>query len=184
MGADCRHCLNTPIPAIFMAGHATLPGQMTDEEFGAFLAEANSELAEKQVELSSKHGLGAFRRWWSDQETSLIRLFDAADRIVLEAEFVPIGTFSPLSDTWLWAWANVTTLPQQREKAEKLKELAGLTGFALFEDADTFKVDEAMAWELAAVSVKHLGAKGCYRAPSSDRSNFSFLALMKLQIVQ
>lgn len=70
MGADCRHCLNTPIPAIFMAGHATLPGQMTDEEFGAFLAEANSELAEKQVELSSKHGLGAFRRWWSDQETS------------------------------------------------------------------------------------------------------------------
>ena len=89
-----------------------------------------------------------------------------------------------MSSTWLWAWANVTTLPRQREKAAKLKELGGLTGFALFDDADTFEVDEPMAWELAAVSVKHLGARGCYRAPSSDGSNFGFLALINLQTVQ
>jgi hypothetical protein len=157
---------------------------MTDAEFGAFLAEANDELAEKQRELADDYGLGTCSRWCADQETSLIQYFDAADKLVLQAEFVPIGTFSPLSSTWLWAWANVTTLPRQREKAAKLKELSGLTGFALFDDADNFEVDEAMAWELAAVSVKHLGARGCYRAPSSDGSHFGFLALINLQTVQ
>jgi hypothetical protein len=40
-----------------------------------------------------------------------------------------------------------------------------------------------MEWELAAVSVKHLGAKGCYRAPSSDGSHFGFLAMEDLQAV-
>lgn len=157
---------------------------MTDEEFGVFLAEANDELADKQRVLAADYGLGSCSRWWADQETSLIQFFDAADKMVLQSEFVPIGTYSPLSNTWLWAWANVTTLPRQREKAEKLRELTGLTGFTLFEDADTFEVDEPMAWELAAVSVKHLGAKGCYRAPSSDGSNFGFLALVSLQVVQ
>lgn len=157
---------------------------MTDEEFGAFLAEANDELASKQMELAAEYGLGSSSRWWADQETSVIQFFDAADKLVLQAEFVPIGSFSPLSNTWLWAWANVTTLPRQREKAEKLKELSALTGFALFDDADTFEVDEPMAWELTAVSVKHLGARGCYRAPSSDGSHFGFLALINLQTVQ
>lgn len=160
------------------------PSQMTDAEFGVFLAEANDELAEKQRALAADYGLGSCSRWWADQETSLIQFFDASEKMVLQAEFVPIGTYSPLSSTWLWAWANVTTLPRQREKSERLRELAELTGFVLFEDADTFELDEPMAWELAAVSVKHLGAKGCYRAPSSDGSHFGFLALVNLQAVQ
>lgn len=114
----------------------------------------------------------------------MIQFFDSADKMVLQAEFVPIGTFSPLSNTWLWAWANVTTLPGQRQKAERLKQLNEVTGSTLFEDANTFEVDEPMAWELAAVSVKHLDAKGCYRAPSSDGTHFSFLALTSLHTLQ
>lgn len=157
---------------------------MTEEEFGAFLAEANDELKEKQRELATEHGLGSYSRWWSDQETSLIQFSDAAGKVGLQAEFVPIGSFSPLSNTWLWAWANVTTLPRPREQSEKLKELADLTGYVLFEDANTFEIDEAMAWELAAVSVKHLHAKGCYRAPSSDGTHHSFLALMSVEKIQ
>jgi hypothetical protein len=157
---------------------------MTDDEFGAFLAEAKEELQRKQNELASAWGLRSYRRWSTDQQTGLIQFFDAADKLALQANAVQIGSYSPLSNTWLWSWANVTALPAERAKSERLKELAQITGFELFEDSHTFEVDEAMAWELAAVSVKHLHAKGCYRTPSSDGSNFCFLALMDLQRFQ
>jgi hypothetical protein len=37
-----------------------------------------------------------------------------------------------------------------------------------------------MAWELAAIAVKHLGAMGCYRAPSSRGAPTTFLAITRI----
>ena len=49
-----------------------------------------------------------------------------------------------------------------------------------FEMVDAFKADESMAWELTAVAVKHLGAKGCYRAPSGG-GLYTFLAITDIR---
>jgi hypothetical protein len=62
---------------------------MSDEEFGAYLAKADNELAEAK-ELAANFGLGASSRWWADQETSRIQYFDAADKLVLQADWGPI----------------------------------------------------------------------------------------------
>lgn len=157
---------------------------MTDEDFEAFREEACDELRVKQASLQAAYQLGTHGRWWFDQEAETLQFFDAQDRLRLEADVIHIGSYSRRSDTWLWAWANVSLLPKLRAKAETLRALESTTGYELFGDADTFEVDEPMAWELAAIAVKHLAAMGCYRAPNADESCLSFLALVELRTVQ
>lgn len=140
---------------------------MTDEEFETFLSSAQDELSNKQDLLVEQYGFGTRNRWWFDQTTEKLQLFDEADNLVIEADVVKIGTYSPKSNTWKWAWANESVLPGLRKKAEPLKELEDITGMEIFGYEAAFEIEgEAMAWELVAFSVRHLAALGCYRAPS------------------
>jgi hypothetical protein len=150
---------------------------MTDEEFDTFLSSAYEELTHKQALLVEQYGFGTLKRWWFDQTTEKLQLFDAADNLVIEADVIEIGTYSPISISWKWAWANDSTLPGLRKKAEPLKELHDITGIKIFGCEDAFEIQgEEMAWELAAFSVRHLAALGCYRAPSDGPT--VFLAIM------
>ncbi len=157
---------------------------MTENEFDLYLSEAMEELERKQENLKSEYGFGDYSRWWFEQSTSKLQFFDDNDVLCLETDIIDIGSYSSKSSTWLWAWANVSVLPTLRQESEKLKELSKITGYQLFEDYHTFHVDENMAWELAALSVKQLNAKGCYRAPSSTGENYSFLAIINLRRIQ
>src|SRR5580692_6064556 len=154
---------------------------MTDKEFGEFLASAVAELQLKQADLSDRLGFGQEGRWDFDQETQRLRLYDRADRLVVQADVIDVGSFAPQSRSWKWAWSNVSVLPALRERALKLKELEALTGLEMFGRSEAFQIDsEATAWELAAVSVMHLHALGCYRAPSPN-GLMSFLAIMSVE---
>jgi hypothetical protein len=157
---------------------------MTDAEFGQLLEEAKAELGRKQDTLQADYLLGSFPRWWFDQATEKLQFVDQYGHALVEADVVDIGSFSPKSKTWKWAWCNDSVLPSLREKAKRLKELEALTGSELFGREEPFEVDEPMAWELAALAVKHLGAKGCYRAPSSSIDGpHTFLAITEVHRV-
>lgn len=155
---------------------------MDDDAFQSFIDTAQQELAAKQEALMADYDLGTFPRFLFDQPSGTLRFFDQADRLAVEAEAIHIGSFAAESRTWKWAWANESVLPGLRQRAEPLRELVQVTGFDLFGDDAAFAIeDEAMAWELAAMSVQHLGALGCYRAPASGKSLLSFLAIMDIR---
>ena len=155
---------------------------MTDAEFEAFLVSAMDELKAKQDVLEKQYGLGHARRWWFEQTTEKLQFFDESNRVTAEADVIAVGSYSPKSNTWKWAWSNDAVLPVLRQKAGKLTELKAVTGMELFGKADTFRVEnESMAWELAAMSVRHLSALGCYRAPSSSGGPTTFLAITAIR---
>lgn len=155
---------------------------MNHDEFEQFIDSAMDELHEKQQRLTDDHGMGAYTRWWFDQETETLDFFDSRDMKVLEATVIDIGSYASDSNTWKWAWANDSVLQPLRDKASPLRTLTDLTGMSIFNEENAVKIDGApMAWELAAVSVRQLGALGVYRAPSSKRPLASFLAIMKLR---
>lgn len=155
---------------------------MSDAEFDEFLESANSELRQKQEALSSQFGLGAFQRWSFDQTTERLQFYDRSDGLRVAADVADIDSYSEQSSTWLWAWANSSVTDSLRRRAETLKALESLTGLAIFSRANAFKIeDEAMAWELAALAVKHMDALGCYRAPSSRPGGpKSYLAITEI----
>ena len=155
---------------------------MTESEFDAFLAKAVAQLKSKQAHMTEEFGFGAGGRWWFEQETQRLQLFDSNDQLTVEADVIDVGSFAPLASTWMWGWCNESLLPELRGRSRPLVELESLTGYAMFGRAEAFKIEgEPMAWELAAVSVMHLGALGCYRAPSSSNPLMSFLAIMSVK---
>ncbi|KAB2925541.1 MAG: hypothetical protein F9K30_07740 [Dechloromonas sp.] len=151
---------------------------MTDNEFEQFLKSALAELWEKQDRLESEHGFASYSRWFFDQQTEKLEMFDAKDQKAVVADVIDIGSYASNSNTWKWAWSNDSVLPSLREKSESLKALADLTGIGLFTSEEAFSVEnEHMAWELVAMSVRHLNAIGAYKAPSSSRPLSTFLAI-------
>jgi hypothetical protein len=157
---------------------------MTDEEFERFVQSAMAELSRKQDRLTAEYGLGGFARWDLDEQTETLAFFDAGGRKAVRADVIQIGSYSSNSGTWKWAWSNERALPHVRKKAEPLKQLAALTGFHMFAEQAAMSLDENMAWELAAISARHLDALGVYRAPSASRPLASFLGFLAITDIQ
>ncbi len=151
---------------------------MTDEDFEAFLATVDDELKSKQAELNRVYALGEMKRWWFGQEDAQLQFFDGNDKLVLDADTIVIGTFSPKSSSWRWAWSNLSLSSELQKKALPLRQLQTITGLDLFENDQAFMIDgEVMAWQLAAMAVHYLKALGCYRAPSASDGPHTYLAI-------
>lgn len=148
---------------------------MNEAEFDQLLLDCSEALKTKQARLESHFGLGSMGRWFFDQHRGALDFFAADGARQVSFSVTPIGTYSTTQDTWKWAWANGHLEQPLRDKAAAFKELAERTDYELFADAEPIQVDAGMAWELAALSVAHIDAIGCYRAPNRD--TWLFLAL-------
>lgn len=152
---------------------------MTNEQFQEFLQTALDDLRVKQEKLDAAYGITACVRWDLDEAAEKLKLVGRDGQLRVEADVVDVGSFAASSSSWMWGWANESYPASVREKAAVLKELAISTGFGLFASGSAIAVkDESMAWELAALSVRHLGALGVYKAPSPSRPTAAFFAIL------
>lgn len=156
---------------------------MDDSDFNVFLARAIEELEAKQTRLQTDYKLGQFDRWWIDLETGTLEFFYNDKSVRLVAEIVDIGSYSKKSGTWKWAWSNDSVPEHLRRQAIKLKELEAITNRNIFGLEHAFEADMELAWDIAALSVMHLSALGCYRSPSSNGDLFTFSALKTVHLV-
>jgi hypothetical protein len=74
----------------------------------------------------------------------------------------------------MWAWANEAFNDSLREKSSKLKQLAEITGFEIFEN-EMSDVEEDMIWEITGMAVHFLKAEGAYRGPANNTLYFYLL---------
>ena len=80
-----------------------------DSEYNALLRECMSEVEGKNQILSKEYGLGSFERWDIDQEVGELGFSNQGDP-KLVCEVVILGSYSNVSETWLWGWANESLL--------------------------------------------------------------------------
>ncbi len=135
---------------------------MNEAQFEEFLHEARRHVQLRNEVLKRGYGIFEFARWDHDGDAGRLTFSNpnAPDTVV--ANTTDIGSYSFNSKSWLWAWANDSLADAEREKAAALKGLFDTTGMRLFTD-EHFECDEFVAWEMAAVSVRHLGGIGSYR---------------------
>jgi hypothetical protein len=156
---------------------------MNDEEFELFLTNANTELKEKQAHLTAVYGFGSHKRWMFENDKAKLQFFNHADQLVIEADIIDIGSYSPGASTWKWAWAYESINPVLKIESLRIKELEEITNLVVFGEQKAFDADEYLAWELAAMAVKHLNALGCYRAFSSARNVNMFFAITEIKVI-
>lgn len=135
---------------------------MTLGQFEAFVRASVADLQAKQDDLERRFGLDGFARCRFDQPPGLLRFEGPDGRARVEAPYTEVGGFSPMTGTWTWGWANGSLREGPRMKSSRLRSLADLTGHDVFRRG-VREADEALAWELTAMAVKHLGAQGAYR---------------------
>lgn len=156
---------------------------MNDNEFELFLTSATEELKNKQDTLTKIYGFGSHKRWMFENDKAKLQFFNHDDQLVIEADIIDIGSYSPSASTWKWAWAYESITPQLKADSLRIKELEDITDLVVFGNKEPFEADEYLAWELAAMAVKHLNALGCYRAFSSARNVNMFFAITAVNVI-
>lgn len=157
---------------------------MNDEEFDVFVQESTDELDRKQKSLEKSHRLGKWAEYFYDTPSGELQFKDKSGKVQVRADTFPLGSYSTNSSTWQWAWANKSTPADVRKRAEELKKLFKLTGMEVFK-MPTIEVDDSMVWQLAAMCVSHLDAKGCYHMSAGADGHLNvFVALIDVQAVK
>ncbi|MET8437025.1 DUF6882 domain-containing protein [Streptomyces sp900116325] len=110
-------------------------------------------------------GLGSADRWGLDQRTGLIT-WTFSD-ITATAPAQILGSFSPASGSWLWAWANDSILPKMSRDARRVREWAEAHGHLALAQPK-IDADEQAAATLAALAVRVTEATGFYRGPGGN----------------
>jgi hypothetical protein len=159
---------------------------MDDNEFEAYTRDAVRELQQKIESMHVKYNFNSIARWECDlkHEPAELRYFDSTDRLALICDIIEIGTFSPPTLSWQWAWSNASLTPKLRERALPLKQLQQITGRDYFGSENPVSADWDFAWQLAATSVKHLSALGCYEARLQDGRLYAFLAILRIHAAE
>lgn len=146
---------------------------MVNKEFEQFMQLCHSEVFEKQRHLAEFYHINKYKTYSFSQPKKQLILKDEDEQIAFKV--VCIGSWREENRSWVWAWSNENITEEMRKEAKVLQELVEVTKMNVFMQGG-FECEEAVAKDLAFMSVHHLKAKGIYRI--EVEGSFLFLALM------
>lgn len=114
---------------------------------------------------NARWGLGMADRWDLDQTSGTIR-WTFSDRVA-EAPAQILGSFSPSSGTWLWAWANDSLLPSMRTASDEVRSWGERNGQTMLTTPKLTLTEDQVA-DLVSVAFRLSRASGFYRAPAGQ----------------
>jgi hypothetical protein len=170
----CQHCYEGKLGASV----ERLRGRHA-QRWERFVADCHTALADRQQALVREFALDRHARWDYNQAQAEL-VFSNDGVAAVKATIECVGTLSTSSDTWLWSWANLHTLPQVRSRITTVRERGERDDFPRL-TVPKWPADVCAAEQMAAVAVVELGARGFYRVPYDH--GFSYLALTEVRAV-
>ena len=137
-----------------------------DGNYNDLLIRCYGELMAKNSILENEYGFGTYERWDINQEDGLL-IFSNQGVPKLTCSVVFLGSFSEVTETWLWGWANATIKDELSEPALKIRE------YGIQHDIPEFcypkiAVTEQEAWGIGAIGCRILDGMGIYRGPAGN----------------
>ncbi|MFK7937040.1 MAG: DUF6882 domain-containing protein [Saprospiraceae bacterium] len=126
-----------------------------------------------QNRFSDRFKINDYDNWFYDQHTQLLSFSNKNDDQELNFKYIPIGTFSKKSQTWMWSWNNRTSVEKGKYIISELKNFGERKGYDRLIEGH-FAADEFTGWEFIAIAHKILGGVGGYRV-KSDHLEIYFL---------
>lgn len=146
-----------------------------DEVLHELIRSSFSYMEPRQKKFIEKYQIDKHERWDWYQETGKL-VFTHDDIPQVEADIHFSGSFSTKSDTWMWAWANISLdegIKSESQGIRNLGEELGLKQLATGRWTGT----EVDGWEMTTVMAKHIKALGTYRTPNDN--GFVYMVVTK-----
>jgi hypothetical protein len=109
-------------------------------------------------------GLGTAGRWDLDQRTGLITWTFPDKTATAPAQI--LGSFNAASESWLWAWANDSILPEMSRDARAVRDWGQVHGHRALTEPKVHG-DASTAGALVALAVRITRATGYYKGGDS-----------------
>ena len=149
-------------------GKKTLDEVIPQEEsnYNELLEDCLSEVREKNLALVEEYEFGSHDRWDLDQEIGDLE-FSHEGELKLVCGVVLLGTYSFISKTWLWGWANESLYEKLTKETLKVKEYGESQNVMDLVHRKT-EATETEAWALGSYACRILNGKGIYKGPSDN----------------
>lgn len=129
-----------------------------------------------QIEFRENFKIDDYANWYYNQATELLTFSTGDDQI--NFKYIPVGTYSEKTKTWMWAWENSDSIERAKKETLKIKNFGKNNQFEKLTKGH-FKADKYDGWEFVAISNKLLGGIGGYRVKSE---HLEIYMLVKEQI--
>ena len=141
-------------------------------DYNEFAQSELDKLIPIQDKFKAEFNIDSFANWFYDSDSHILRLYnDENDEIFFK--YIPIGTFSFSSETWMWSWFNNYLSESNKSETLKIKDFGEENSFKKLYEG-TFPSDKFDGWEFLAISYKILSGIGVYNV-TTDNLNFYLL---------
>lgn len=137
-----------------------------NQEFKSYQEFANdncNRLTEIQDNFRAEYAIDSYAHWYYTQASEILRLYSDDKEIYFK--YIPVGSYSRNSNTWLWAWSNQNSIEPRKLRTLKIRELGEQLKFEKL-TKNHFEGNEYTGWELTSISFHLLGGIGTYRVVS------------------
>jgi hypothetical protein len=151
---------------------------MNAAEYEKLVADARKRTNEKIEAAKQTYGLGTYSRYEIDLPTATIRFLDDKGVEKIRSDIQVAGSWSPASESWLWAWDNDSVPEGAKARVVQVREFGEKNEIEhLMYSFD--RCEEGEAWTVASIAAHVLDPECVYRAPG--KNNQLFLLLFKIQ---
>ena len=152
---------------------------MTEKEINDFVRSSQELLKQRQANLQTKYQLDTFDRFdWNQQECQLVFSKNNVPSIIADIQFV--GSYSRITNTWLWSWANPHFEANIKQSMLELKEFGEQNSVAKL-ITPKWEADEIDGWEMTSIAVNFFHAVGAYR--TEEDNGFTYMILNSVRKV-
>lgn len=134
-------------------------------KYEKFAQKACSDLQNNQGLFRDKYDIDNYASWFYNQSSETLRLY--SDEKEIHFRYIPVGTFSRKTKTWMWAWANEDSVEPRKLRTLIIKEFGEKKNYQNLIQA-YFEGDKYTGWELTAIAFQLIGGIGTYRVISDN----------------
>lgn len=145
-------------------------------EYSEFSEKAMEELKLIQESFIERFKIDRYSNWFYNQSTELIRLYNDIEEVFFK--YIPVGSYSTKSKTWMWAWSDLDSVEQSKNETLLIKRYGLKENFEKLSNG-YFKGDEYYGWEFTSIALQLLGGMGGYKV-NSDHLEKYFLIIEKI----
>jgi hypothetical protein len=147
---------------------------MTELEYRRFEHDAIHKMQVANDKLIAQFKLGSYQDWNYDADKGLFT-FSSQGRVRVRASFQFIGSFSRVTNSWLWAWGNESLADCDLTAAHRVRAFGEEHNLPLLANAYLEDFDESHSWSMASVAGVINNAQGAYRCPTDNGATYVLL---------